>query len=98
MILRVSSLLDREVLAAADAGQDAGFAALRGLQTAVVSDLRARSAALPELITVSLPGALPSLVLAYRLYGDTSREPGLVARAQVRHPGFMPDRFEALSQ
>ena len=96
-VVQVSGWLSAEATTAADAGEDAAYAALRELQTAVVADLRARSATLPELVTVALPGHLPSLAMAYRLYGDTTREPDLVARAQVRHPGFMPDRFEALA-
>jgi prophage DNA circulation protein len=35
--------------------------------------------------------------MAYRLYGDTTREPGMVSRADPIHPGFMPPSFEALS-
>ena len=96
-VARVAGWLSAEATTAADAGDDAAYAALRALQTAVVADLRARSASLPELATVALPGALPSLVLAFRLYGDTFREPEMVARAAVRHPGFMPGLFEALS-
>ena len=97
MITQVGGLLDTEMLAAADAGNTASYVALRQLRQAVVADLRARSASLPELVTVTLPGNLPSLALAYRLYGDTNREPGTVARAGVSHPGFMPASFEALS-
>ena len=98
MINRVAALLDVEVLTAADAGQTATYAALRDLRAAVVADLTARSATLPELVTVRFRGNLPSLVLAYRLYGDSTREPGMVARASVVHPGFMPASFEALAQ
>ena len=94
---QVAALLDVEMTAAADAGQADSYAALHALRGAVVADLSARSASLPDLVTVTLPGALPSLALAYRLYGDTRREPGMVARAGVVHPGFMPPAFEALS-
>ena len=94
---RVAGLLDEEMTRAADAGQADSYAALRDLRAAVVADLSARSAALPELVTVTLPGPLPSLAMAYRLYGDATREPAMVARAGVAHPGFMPPRFEALA-
>ncbi len=97
MIRQIADLLDAETLVAADTGQDATYQALRDIRAAVVADLSARSASLPELITARVPGNLPSLVLAYRLYGDATREPGLVARANVSHPGFMPASFEALA-
>ena len=97
VIAQVAGLLDAEMLAAADAGQTASYAGLRDLRSAVIADLTARTAALPDLVTVRIPGALPSLALAYRLYGDATREPGMVARANVVHPGFMPAAFEALS-
>ncbi len=97
MIARVGNLLEAEIIAAADAGQTASYVALKRLRQGVVADLRARSANLPSLVTVSLPGNLPSLAAAYRLYGDAMREPGLVARAACIHPGFMPPSYEALS-
>ena len=93
----ISALFDAEITAAADAGQVAGYAALRDLRYAVINDLNTRSAGLPEVVTVTNRGSLPSLAMAYRLYGDTTREPGMVARAGVVHPGFMPTTFEALS-
>lgn len=95
---RVATLFDNEITAAADAGEFASYTALRTLRAAVVADLTARSAPLPELVTVALPAPMPSLALAYRLYGDAAREPGMVDRAGgVVHPGFMPRRFEALA-
>lgn len=96
-IAQLAGIIDTEITAAADAGENASYAALRDLRYAVIADLRARSATLPELITVSVPGNMPSLALAYRLYGDATREPGMVRRANVIHPGFMPPSFEALS-
>lgn len=97
MIQLVGGLLDTEIIAAADAGEMDSYMALRDLRYAVIADLEARSAALPDLVTVRIPGNLPSLVMAYRLYGQTTREPGMVARANVTHPGYMPGAFEALS-
>jgi prophage DNA circulation protein len=97
LIAQLGGLFDTEILAAADAEEDATYGALRDLRAAVIADLRARSASLPELITVALPGNLPSLAAAYRLYQDSTREPGMVNRANVIHPGFMPPSFEALS-
>ena len=93
----ISALFDTEIVAAADGGQGSAYAALRDMRYAVINDLTTRSAGLPDIVTVANPGLLPSLVMAYRLYGDATREPGLTARATVVHPGFMPASFEALS-
>jgi prophage DNA circulation protein len=32
----------------------------------------------------------PALVLAYSLYEDASRDADIIARNNVRHPGFVP--------
>ena len=34
--------------------------------------------------------AVPSLVLAHRLYGDALRGSEIVTRNKLRHPGFVP--------
>jgi hypothetical protein len=34
--------------------------------------------------------AVPSLVLAHRLYGDALRGSEIVTRNKIRHPGFVP--------
>ena len=41
----------------------------------------------------------PALVLAYQVNGDVEAEADLVARNQVRHPGFVPaGRVEVLKR
>lgn len=94
---QVVALFDGEVVLAANVGDRDTYRTLRALRTAVSADLNARAATLPALVTVTTPVPEPSLVLAWRLYGDTMREPGLVARADVIHPLFMPISFEGLS-
>ncbi len=73
------------------------YRAFRALRSAVAEDLTTRGTNLPALVTANMPQSEPSLTLAMRIYGDTRREPGLVARANVIHPLFMPTSFEALS-
>ena len=94
---RVLALFDADILNAADMGDDAVFDALRSLRGAVATDLTDRAAQLPAVITVETAQPEPSLVLAYRLYDAVRREPGMVARAAVIHPLFVPPVFEALS-
>ena len=97
LVAQVGALFDAEILVAADAGERDVYTALRALRTAVAQDLTTRALNLPSLLTVTVPQPEPSLVLAMRLYGDSYREPGLVARADVVNPLFMPIQFEALS-
>jgi prophage DNA circulation protein len=68
------------------------FNALMDLRAAVVRDITARGADLPRLVTISMPATLPALVVAYRSFGDATREAEIVARNPiiVRHPGFVP--------
>jgi prophage DNA circulation protein len=70
---------------------------LQGLRAAVSVDLEQRAMVLPRLVAVSLPAALPGLVVAYNLYNDLSREDELLTRNAVAHPLFMPQDLEVLS-
>jgi len=88
--------LDALALAAADQGQDALYASLERLSALVTADLTSRAAELPDIVTYVIPGVLPSLALAERLYQDASRANELVARNDVPHPAFMPRKGEAL--
>jgi len=44
---------------------------------------------LARLLTYTPPTTTPSLVVAYHLYGAITREPDIVARNSIRHPGFI---------
>lgn len=92
---QVCGLLQDEEVRAADAGEDRTFAAFRSLRIAVALDLTARCANLARMQSVELPGSVPALVLAHRLYGSASRADELAGYAQAAHPSFMPDRFRA---
>jgi prophage DNA circulation protein len=94
----VCAALDREAVACADAGRDASYAALRRLRAAVAINLGIRGANLAWLVEVTTQAPMPSLAEAWTLYQDTTREPALVAAADVRHPAFMPVSFTALSR
>ncbi|QEL26156.1 hypothetical protein FQV39_28760 [Bosea sp. F3-2] len=64
----------------------------------IVAELAQRQEAdLAPLITVSANRPLPALVWAWSLYGDPGRADELATRAGASHPGFMPERFEALA-
>ena len=93
----VAALFDAEIEAVADAGQGALYLQLRALRTAVITDLNARGALLPQLRTVTSAVPMPSLAVAYALYGDATRADDLAARSGAAHPGFLPLSFQALS-
>jgi prophage DNA circulation protein len=94
----VCDALDRQATACADAGRDASYGALRDLRTAVAIDLAIRGANLAWLVEVQTQAPTPSLAEAWTLYQDTTREPALVAAANVAHPLFLPVSFMGLSQ
>lgn len=89
----VAVLMDAEMTIAADAGDSDAYGALRALRTAVITDLTARGANLAKLVEVTTPLPLPSLTLAYRLYGDATRSDDLVRRADPICPLWMPTDF-----
>lgn len=66
------------------------YDALMELRVAVVRDISARGANLAKLTTVTLPKTMPALVAAYRIYGDCTMDSDIVARNNIRHPGFVP--------
>lgn len=76
--------------AEAATSSDDVYLALVDLRTAVVDDIGARSVNLPRLATYTPQATLPAVVLAWRLYGDPLRDGEIVARNQIRHPGFVP--------
>jgi len=71
------------------AGDDV-FNSLLDLRASVIDDVRIRAAQLPSIRQYYLPSTTSSLVLAHRLYGDAERAKDLVARNNVKHPGFIP--------
>jgi prophage DNA circulation protein len=94
---RVTSIMDAEIVSAADLGDNASYLALRALKAAVAQDLISRGANLPQLVTVTRGRPLPSLALAYQLYADATRSDDLIARVNPPAPLWMPTTFHALS-
>lgn len=95
--MTVCAALDAQATRCADAGRQASYEALRALRAAVATDLAIRGANLARLVEVDIGQPLPSLAAAWMLYADTTREPALVAAADVAAPLFMPISFEGLS-
>lgn len=90
-----------DVIAARDALDDAFWqAALKADSTfyptinaarqQVVKHLTAVAASGVQLVSVTPTETLPALVLAYRRFGDATRNGEIVQRNQINHPGFVP--------
>lgn len=94
----VCGAIEAEELIAGDAGDDTTFEALRAMRAAVAQDLTARGADLAPTVMVTTHAPLPALLLANRLYQDSSRADELVAEADPVHPAFMPVSFQALAR
>ena len=83
-------LIDQRSVDAADAGLDDLYRGWQAVAAIAVQDITQRAQQLPRLASYSLPGSLPSLTLAQRLYGDAARADELVALNNVPHAAFMP--------
>lgn len=66
------------------------YHAMSALRVSMVTDIRARGTGLAHLDSIQLPATMPALVAAYRIYSDATLDADLVARNQIRHPGFVP--------
>ena len=89
--------IDMVTLRAGDRGDDHVYEAFQNLYAAVTKNLTARGASLAPLIAFQTGRALPSLVVAHRLYQKIDSELELVARNRTPHPGFMPVSLEVLA-
>lgn len=97
LIQHLGSLIGGLADAAAEAGDDASFQALRNARGAVVRDVRLRAATLARLRDWQVPQPMPALALAQRFYRDSDRAAELAAQAAVPHPLFMPTNLRALA-
>jgi prophage DNA circulation protein len=97
LLTLVTTAFDVEITAAADAGEDATYGALRTLRVAVVTDLTTRGATLPQVITAAFALPLPALVVAQILYRDATRSDEIAAEADMPHPAFCPISMQVLA-
>jgi prophage DNA circulation protein len=81
----VTELLDEQ----AELVADDSYPALAQLRADVVQAVPGADADLPRLLTFTPTETIPSLVLAYQIYGDLTLEGDLIARNRIAHPGFI---------
>ena len=84
--IEILKTIDAEMLIAAN---DAIYTALRDARVAVAADLSAKIRDSARLIAYRNPATRPGLAVAYDVHGDATREPELIARNKIRHPGFV---------
>jgi prophage DNA circulation protein len=63
--------------------------ALLDLRAAVLVNVPQPGLKLPSVVTYQVPRTVPSLVLAYQLYGDASRAADIVTRNDIAAPAFI---------
>lgn len=98
--LKVLEQLEDALLAVAETSLDDDvFQSFSNLAAATRRHLTETSTTLPSVGTFTPAGDIPALVLAYRLYGDASREADIVDRNNIPHPGAIPggEPLEVLS-
>ncbi|MEE1920283.1 DNA circularization N-terminal domain-containing protein [Pseudomonas asiatica] len=66
------------------------YEALTAIRHALNDHLTAVAASGVRLVDVTPEQTLPALVLAYRRFGDATRQGEVVQRNRIRHPGFVP--------
>jgi prophage DNA circulation protein len=65
------------------------FTALQEQRAQVVKAIPGDDAGLAQISELTLPGTMPSILLAYELYGSLDDEQDLIDRNGIRHPGFI---------
>lgn len=74
------------------------YMALNTLRQTIVKHLTAVAESGVRLVEITPPETLSALVLAYRRFGDATRESEVVQRNRLRHPGFVPARPIKIAQ
>jgi prophage DNA circulation protein len=74
------------------------YIVLNTLRQTVVKHLTAVAESGVRLVEITPPETLSALVLAYRRFGDATRESEVVQRNRLRHPGFVPARPIKIAQ
>lgn len=68
---------------------DDTYADFVDLRVAIAAAIPGTAGNLPRLQRYSPPETIPSLVVAFQLYGDVTREPDIVTRNKLRAPAFV---------
>jgi prophage DNA circulation protein len=66
------------------------YPVLNAARQQVVKHLTAVAASGVQLVNVTPPETTPAVVLAYRRFGDATRDGEIIQRNKINHPGFVP--------
>lgn len=83
------ALVDRLDTEAESTQSDAAYIALSALRAEVVKAVPNPAQDLPRLVSYAPRQTLPSLLVAYQLYGDAARADEIARRNSPRNPGFL---------
>lgn len=89
-VLELRDGLNAAMLEASMKADSAHYLVLNALRQAIVKHLTAVAASGVRLVEITPPETLSALVLAYRRFGDATRESEVVERNRIHHPGFVP--------
>jgi prophage DNA circulation protein len=89
-VLELRDSLNEAIYTASLKADPVHYQALNTHRLALVKHLTAVAASGVRLVDVTPPETLSVLVLAYRRFGDATRESEVVQRNRIRHPGFVP--------
>lgn len=89
-VLELRDNLNEAIHTASLKADPAHYLVLNNHRLALVRHLTAVAASGVRLVDVTPPETLSVLVLAYRRFGDATRESEVVQRNRIRHPGFVP--------
>lgn len=73
-----------------DTTDDEFYLAMTEMKSVFVENFPDPSLSLPQISEITLNTTLPSLVVAYQLYGDSRRESEIVTRNKIKNPAFIP--------
>jgi len=85
----LADALDEQMQTAADDS----YRALQDVRVALVNDMTTRAANLKRISRFTPQTTLPAVVLAYRLYQDPLKDSDIIARNNIKHPGFVPGGY-----
>lgn len=89
-VIELRDKLNDAMLEASLKADSAHYLMLNNLRQSVVKHLTAVAASGVRLVDITPPETLSALVLAYRRFGDATRESEVVQRNRIHHPGFVP--------
>jgi len=86
---KIDTNFDKAIDYCALKGDDKSYLAMRDSKAAFLADIKARAPDLSQTLTLTQLEPIPSLVLAWELYADISREQEIIKRNNIVNPLFV---------